>query len=94
MAGQVAEDLTRLATAAEVGGSEWSQVLRRWPFDDALGFLDYAIAVAQNRGTAEQVKQRTAARVILQRLKVAQAAPRDTMWDWDPPAESDETQPA
>jgi hypothetical protein len=87
MTRQVAEDLTRLATAAEAPGTEWSKVLRRQTFDDALDFLAYAIAVAEHRGTPEQVAQRTAARAILRRLKEAQRAPRDTVGDWDPPTE-------
>jgi len=94
MAEQVAEDLSRLAQAAEAGGEEWNQVLRRWPFDDALDFLAYAIVVAQNRGTPEHVVLRTAAQAILRRLKEAQRAPRDTVWDWDVPAGPDEPEPA
>ena len=68
MAARVSEDLSRLAVAAEAGGEELRTTMQRWPFDDALGFLDYAIVVAQHRGTPAQVAQRTAARAILRRL--------------------------
>jgi hypothetical protein len=90
MAARVAEDLTRLAAAAETGAEALRTVLHRWPFDGALGFLEYAIVVAQNRGTPEQVAQVAAARAILRRLKEAQRAPRDAGWDWEPPGLDDD----
>jgi hypothetical protein len=91
MAARVAEDLTRLAVAAESGAEALHAVMTRWPFDDGLGFLEYAIVVAQNRGTPEQVAQRTAARALLRRLKEAQRAPRDTVWDWGPSTDDDDS---
>jgi hypothetical protein len=94
MASQVADDLSRLASAAERGGEELRVVMARWPFDDSLGFLDYAIVVAQNRGTPEQVAQGTAARAILRRLKEAQRAPRDAVWDWESSGAGDNGDPA
>jgi hypothetical protein len=94
MAGQVADDLSRLAGAAERGGEELRVVMARWPFDDSLGFLDYAIVVAEHRGTPEQVAQRTTARAILRRLKEAQRADRGSVWDWGATSEPDDTAPA
>jgi hypothetical protein len=94
MAAQVAEDLTPLATAAEARGDQWRQVIRRWPFDDSFDFLDYAIVVAKNRDTPDQVMQRTAARVILRRLMEVQRADRSSVWESDVPADPNGKEPA
>jgi hypothetical protein len=94
MVARVSEDLSRLATAAEAGGEELRTTMQRWPFDDAIGFLAYAVVVAERRGTPEQVAQRTAARAILRRLKEAQRASRASVWDWDAPTERDDEEPA
>jgi hypothetical protein len=91
MAARVSEDLARLVAAAEAGPEAFGATSRRWPYDDALDFLAYAIVVAERRGTPEPVAQRTAARVILRRLKEAQRAPRDTVWDWEPPTDDSDS---
>ena len=81
MARHVSADLTRLATAAEAGPSVLAEVLRRFVWDDAIDHLEFQ---AMNPATRAAF---AAARAILVSLKAEWRAPRDAVWEWDPPAD-------
>ena len=83
MARHVSADLTRLATAAEVGPSALGEVLRRFAWDDAIDHLEFQ---AMNPATRAAF---AAARAILVSPKAEWRAPRDLVWDWESPSGAD-----